>query len=121
MADATTHRTLAIAGQENTVEVAAHIKALYGVVYSHAGCIKLMHRTWVLSTNARKACRRRLMKPNRRPSLRFMRSFCVVWPIDEVVYFADAFVIRNISPARAMAGSGRAKVALRRNFGTPAH
>ena len=28
----------------DTGEVAAHFKATYGVTYSHAGCIKLMHR-----------------------------------------------------------------------------
>lgn len=28
----------------DTGEVAAHIKAAYGVAYSHSGCIKLMHR-----------------------------------------------------------------------------
>ncbi len=28
----------------DTGEVAAHIKATYGVIYSHSGCIKVMHR-----------------------------------------------------------------------------
>ena len=100
----------------DTGEVAAHIKATYGVCYSHSGCIKLMHRLGF-----------EYKRPQSLPAqadaakqAAFIEAYETLLrglADDEAVYFADAVHPEYQSrPAHGWVKKGD-KIALRRTSG----
>ncbi len=84
----------------DTGEVAVHIKATYGVTYSHAGCIKLMHRLGFEYTRPKSLPAQR---PNRPPLSKLTRPCCAAWPPTRWS-ISPIRCTRSTSPARPMAG-----------------
>ena len=100
----------------DTVEVAAHIKALYGVVCSHAGCIKLMHRLG-FEYKRPKSLPAQADEAKQAAFIEVYEKLLRGLADDEVVYFADAVHPEYQSrPSHGWIRKGD-KVALRRTSG----
>ena len=100
----------------DTGEVASHIKAAYGVAYSHSGCIKLMHRLGFEYKRPRSLP----AQADEAKQAAFIEAYDKLLnglADDEAVYFADAVHPQYQSrPAHGWVKKGD-KVALRRTSG----
>ncbi len=100
----------------DTGEVAAHIKATYGVIYSHSGCIKVMHRLG-FEYKRPKSLPAQADEAEQAAFIEAYDKFLNGLAADEVVYFADAVHPEFQSrPVHGWVKKGD-KVALRRTSG----
>ncbi len=100
----------------DTGEVAAHIKATYGVTYSHAGCIKLMHRLG-FEYKRPESLPAQADEVKQAAFIEAYEKLLRGLADDEAVYFADAVHPEYQSrPAHGWVKKGD-KVALRRTSG----
>ena len=100
----------------DTGEVAAHIKATYGVIYSHSGCIKVMHRLG-FEYKRPKSLPAQADEAEQAAFIEAYDKLLNGLAADEVVYFADAVHPEFQSrPVHGWVKKGD-KVALRRTSG----
>jgi transposase len=100
----------------DTSEVAAHIRATYGVTYSHSGCIKLMHRLG-FEYKRPESLPAQADEAEQAAFIAAYEGLLRGLADDEAVYFADAVHPEYQSrPAHGWVRTGD-KVALRRTSG----
>ncbi len=105
-----------------TGEVRAHIAGQYGAVYSHSGCLKLLHRL-EFEYRKPKAVPRVADEAEQRAFIAFYENLLNELPADETVYFADAvhpeyqtkpafgWVCKGSNPAvKTTSGRGRVNI-----------
>ena len=90
----------------DTGEVAAHIKATYGVIYSHSGCIKVMHRLG-FEYKRPKSLPAQADEAEQAAFIEAYESCSTAWPPTRWST-SPMRCTRNSSPAQSMAGSRRA-------------